>query len=141
MRIDGARPVTCRKAGQNKSTVRGRNAYITGVRFCTVAAIAVTTMTMTTRVIDKCVWQSSRSFFFFQPGLSAKRGSARMEYICENNSEFSASNKGGPACNYLLIDARDKYSNRTAGSLMNGAKADVANAGCRKWMWLIQRSC
>lgn len=39
-----------------------------------------------------------------------------MEYICENNGEFSAGNKGEPACNYLLIDARDKYSNRTAGS-------------------------
>lgn len=57
-----------------------------------------------------------------------------MEYICENNDEFSAGNKGEPACNYLLIDACDKYSNRTAGSLVNGAKADVANAGCRKWM-------
>lgn len=84
------------------------NAYTAGLRFYTVVPTAVTAMamTMTTRDIDKRVWQSSR-FFSFSLSLSLSffrwgspretRGSARMEYICENNGEFFAGNKGEPA--------------------------------------------
>jgi len=96
--IDEARPVTCRKPGKiNPRFTNGTLTRVGGGGWLQDGGAFLHGCTDCNNDDDDDDSWYSLSLSLFALGLAAKRGSARrMEYICENNGEFFADNKGEP---------------------------------------------